>query len=111
RTPPASAAAPKPPGPQGVTWLMLRQKADLSPAFGIRDWNARGRFVVERLQAVARTSQAPLLNELTTRGVRHQSLWIVNAVRVDADATTLKELARRPEVERIIPEGTFYIPK
>ena len=85
-------------------------RPDLSPAFRIRDWNARGKFVVERLQSVARTSQAALLNELTTRGVRHQSIWIINAVRVDVDATTLKALARLPEVEQIVPEETFHIP-
>jgi hypothetical protein len=110
-SPGSTPAALPPPGRHETVWLVLRQKADLSPALAITDWNTRGRFVVDRLQAVARSSQAKLLNELSTRNVKHQPLWIVNAIRVEAEPTMLKELALRPEVERLVPEGVFRIPE
>ncbi len=104
--------AHEPPSDQrSAVWLVLRQKADLSPAFGIKDWNARGRYVIDQLQAVAQTSQADLRNALDRRGLSYQSAWIVNAIRVDADATTLKELAQRPDVERVVRDELFHIPK
>ena len=107
--PPASQPAAS--GPPVSAWLILKQKADLSRASTLQDWNARGRFVVEQLQATARTSQAGLLGELNLQGVSHRPLWIVNAIRVDADAATLKALARRPEVERVVPDVPFRIPR
>ncbi|NMO19901.1 carboxypeptidase regulatory-like domain-containing protein [Pyxidicoccus fallax] len=112
-TSPAAAPTPRAADPKQKTsaWLILKQKADLSRASTIQDWNARGRFVVEQLQATARTSQAGLRGELNLQGVSHRPIWIINAIRVDADATTLKELARRPEVDRIVPDVPFHIPK
>jgi subtilisin family serine protease len=108
---PASKSQPAAPGPSMSAWLILKQKADLSRAFTIQDWNARGRYVVEQLQATARTSQAGLRGALNVQGLRHRPIWIVNAIRVDADAATLKALARRPEVERVVPDVPFRIPK
>src|SRR4030095_8831764 len=57
-------------------WVILREKADLSPAFGMRDWNARGLFVFQRLQAVANSSQAEIRALLQSRGVEHRPFWI-----------------------------------
>jgi hypothetical protein len=94
----------------GAAWILLRQKADLSPAFGMKDWNERGRFVVEQLQSTARTSQGDLRDQLRSRGVEHQSFWLLNAIRVKADDETLKALSRRPDVERILRHEEYRIP-
>ncbi|WNG30167.1 S8 family serine peptidase [Cystobacter fuscus] len=105
-----------PPTPQArplrdnTAWVFLRQKVDLSPAFGMKDWGARGRFVVEQLQSVARTSQGALRTQLRSQGVEHQPYWLLNAIRVKADDETLKALSRRPDVERILLEEKYRIP-
>ncbi|QAT83776.1 S8A family peptidase [Corallococcus coralloides] len=111
-SPPAVASAHEPPsGQRTAVWLVLRSKADLSAAYGIKDWAARGRFVTQQLQTVAQNSQTNLRNELTRRGLKYQSAWIINAIRVDADATTTKELSNHPDVERVVRDVRFQIPK
>ncbi|GMT99913.1 hypothetical protein KH5H1_40330 [Corallococcus caeni] len=112
QVPPAGASAHEPPsGQRNAVWLVLRQKADLSAAPGIKDWAARGRFVTHQLQTVAQDSQTNLRNELTRRGLKYQSAWIINAIRVDADATTTKALSQHPDVERVVRDVRFQIPK
>ncbi|HEX5749558.1 MAG TPA: carboxypeptidase regulatory-like domain-containing protein [Archangium sp.] len=107
---PAEDPPPPPPAPARTAWVFLRQQADLSPAFGMKDWNARGRFVVEQLQSVARSSQGDLRDQLRAHGLDHQSFWLVNAVRVKADDAALKALASRPDVDHILQEGDYRIP-
>ena len=58
-----------------TAWVVLKAHADLSPAFAIHDWNARGRFVYERLSATARQSQAGLRAFLAGTGARFQAFW------------------------------------
>src|SRR5204862_5493639 len=70
-------------------WLMLSDQADLRPAGAMVDRRARGRFVVDQLKTVADQEQAGLLALLGARGVDYQPFWIVNAVRVRADAAVL----------------------
>ena len=93
-----------------TAWVVLKARADLSAAFAMRDWNQRGSFVVERLTTVAETSQAGLRRMLSARGVQFQSFWILNAIKVRADAATFEAIAARPEVARVIPDFTFRIP-
>ena len=91
-------------------WVVLREKADLSPAFAIRDWNARGLFVIQRLQAVANSSQAEIRGLLQSRGVEHRPFWIANTIRVTAGQAILQELRARPEVEQILADEVYEIP-
>lgn len=95
---------------EGTFWVVMRQKADLSAAYTMTDWKARGEYVVKQLQAVAATSQASINNRLSITGKGSQSFWIINAMKVTGDSTTLKELAARGDVEQILPEMTFSIP-
>ncbi|HLE99766.1 MAG TPA: S8 family serine peptidase [Gaiellaceae bacterium] len=98
---------------QGQTtfWVLLRQRADLSRAQGIQDWGARGRFVHERLTRTADASQSGLRSLLRKRGVPFEPFWIVNAIRVTAGESVVKELAAQREVERIIADGAYRIQK
>lgn len=92
-------------------WVVMRQHTNLQAAFTVKDWGQRGRLVVNRLQATANSSQAEVLNLLQRRGARHQSFWLVNAIKVTGNAALVKELATRPEIERIIADGAYEIPK
>ncbi|MCS6845138.1 MAG: S8 family serine peptidase [Caldilineales bacterium] len=89
-------------------FLLLADQADLSPAYEMRDWNARGRWVVETLQATAQASQPSLLKALNSPDLRKhvthwRAFWIVNAVAVRGDQTAAEKLAQRPEVAQIVP--------
>ncbi|MEP7083533.1 MAG: peptidase S8, partial [Betaproteobacteria bacterium] len=81
--------------------VVLRDKADLSVTRGLRGREEKGRFVAQRLQAVAAGSQAPLLAWLRARGIEHRAFWIANMVWVRVDAATAAAIAKRPEVERL----------
>ncbi len=97
---------------QGETtfWVILREKADLSPAFGMPNWEARGRFVYNRLEAVANQSQARLRALLAGRGAPHQPFWVVNTIRVTGDQALLDEISQLPEVEQIVADQVFPLP-
>jgi N-acetylneuraminic acid mutarotase len=92
-------------------WAELTQKADLSGAKAINSRAQRGEFVLDRLQSVANQSQAGLRDLLSARGVKFQPFYIVNAIRITAGDAVLREVADRPEVERILPTESFHIPK
>ncbi len=82
--------------------LSLQVAASSSPG-GQAARQARTAAVVSALRRTAADSQAPLLVELeagrTAGRVRsYESLWIVNAVAVEADRDTLLAVAARPEV-------------
>ena len=98
---------------QGETtfWVILREKANLKPAYSMNNWEARGQFVYQRLQAVANSSQAGLRSLLQSRGVAHRPFWIANAIQVTAGKTMLQELQARPEVAQIVADGAFQIPE
>ena len=96
---------------QTTFWVILRDKADLSPAFGTRDWTARGGFVYEQLTSVASGSQAGLRLMLQDRGAVYQPFWIINAIRVTGGQDILTDIAARPEVAEITADRTFEIPQ
>ena len=87
----------------------IRAQADLANlaiASGAGTQNqraARGAAVVDALRQTATASQAPLLADLAAglsagRVRSYESLWVVNAVAVEADRDTLLAMAARPEV-------------
>lgn len=96
---------------EATYWVILREKADLRPAYAMTNWEARGRFVFERLQAVANTSQASLRAWLRSRRVPHRPFWILNAIKVTSNKAILQELAARPEVAQIVADGAYPIPQ
>jgi subtilisin family serine protease len=95
---------------EATAWVVLKASADLSAAFAMKDWNARGQWVVDRLTSVADSSQAGLRRMLAARGVAFEPFWILNAIKVRADSATFDAVAARPEVAKIIRDVTFRIP-
>lgn len=81
--------------------VVLRERADLTPARGLRSRIARGRFVRDRLLQTARRSQAPLRAWLDRRRISHRDFYIVNAILVRGDRELVEAIARRPDVARI----------
>jgi subtilisin family serine protease len=97
-------------GSQATFWIVFGERADLSAAQSIKDWDARGRFVVDQLKAVATRSQNGVISALQARGAAYRAHWIVNTLQVTGERDIVDELARRPEVESIVLDGAFNIP-
>jgi len=83
-------------------FLKVASDADLSAAKAMPDKGARRQFVHDTLNAHASASQAALRGWLDTHGVRYLSFWINNSLYLyDVDATLVRELATRSDVERV----------
>lgn len=103
---PASLADPA----RATVWVSMRQVAPLARAATVRNWKTRGEVVTNDLQATAATSQASLQAFLASRKIPFKSFWIVNSLKVSAERSVIEEIARRPDVARIVPDGVFQIP-
>jgi subtilisin family serine protease len=93
-----------------TVWVLLKQQANLATARVQGDWNVRGQQVYEQLTTTATTSQAPLQVFLKSRGALFRPFWITNALQVTADKATLDEVARRPDVAKIVPDRVYLLP-
>lgn len=91
-------------------FVRVRGAADLSTAEAAGGRAERGQEVFQQLTGTARTSQAGVIDLLRARGAQSRSFWIVNAIRVVGDLALARELAARPDVERIEPERIRRIP-
>ncbi len=82
--------------------VLMKERADLSPAYGIHDVNKRRRFVYETLLRTAHTSQNALRAWLTSRGIAYRWFYTTNALLVKGDIRLIIEIARREDVARIV---------
>jgi Subtilase family/Carboxypeptidase regulatory-like domain/Domain of unknown function (DUF4394) len=90
--------------------VTMAEQADLSPAYQIGDWNARGQYVYDTLRAVAERSQANAKDYLDKLGLRYESFFAGNELYVYAgDLNIASALADLPEVALIRPSRTYYI--
>ena len=89
--------------------VLFRERADLRAADQLPNKDAKGRFVAEQLQRVARNSQRSLQQWLVLQHLPFQSFWITNALALRADATVIQAIAARPEVEKIIANPWIQI--
>jgi subtilisin family serine protease len=91
-------------------WVTFRDTAPLADAAKVKDWKERGRKVIEGLQATATSSQAGVRGVLRSRGIAHTSYWVANATRVTGPKALMRELAARPEVERVYADEPYQTP-
>ncbi|HEY7161107.1 MAG TPA: hypothetical protein VH815_07600, partial [Acidobacteriota bacterium] len=82
-------------------FIVLKTKADLSPAFKMATKVERGKFVYKTLYETAQKSQAPLQQLLKSRGIKFQSFYIINALLVTGDRKLVNEMAARDDVASI----------
>jgi subtilisin family serine protease len=97
-------------------FVVFRDQADLRPAYAIRDWKARGDFVLQALRETAHASQSQALAQVKSfvqqgqAAVTH-SYYIVNAVQVKGSAEVVEAMAARPEVAAIQPVRSHPLPE
>ena len=81
--------------------ILLREQADVSAAYAIKDQDARGWFVYNTLTQHAERTQRPLRAFLDTRHIAYQSFWAANMIAATVDRAQLEALAARDDVARI----------
>jgi hypothetical protein len=92
-----------------TVWVVMKPIADLTKVTS-RNWTARGLEVYRQLTSTAASSQASLIAFLSTKGIRFQSFWIANTLKITADRNTIAEIARRPEVKSVLPDKIYSMP-
>jgi hypothetical protein len=91
-------------------FVMLSERADVKPAYRISNRAARGRYVVQALQAVANRSQAGLRGYLRGQRVAFTPFWVENKIYVPQGTLELaRALAPRPEVAALVPEAVYTL--
>jgi subtilisin family serine protease len=90
--------------------VYLRDQADLSAAYTIADWNARGEYVYRTLADWAMSRQRDLLQQIGARRLTYQAFWAVNAVRVHGSIADAQALADRGDVALVRANRTAALP-
>jgi serine protease AprX len=88
-------------------FVVLADRADLSPAANLPTKTEKGRFVFQTLREKAQRTQGPIIEWLRERNIQYRSFFIVNAILVKGTRQIAAELATRPDVARI--EGNPHI--
>src|SRR6266436_5310301 len=88
-------------GQQAEFFVVLADRADLSPAANLPTKAEKGRFVYQTLLEKAQSTQEPILEWLRERNVEHRSFYIVNTILVKGDRQLAETLAARPDVARV----------
>jgi subtilisin family serine protease len=95
---------------QGDFIVTMAEQADLSQAYQIRDWSARGRYVYDTLTKVAKRSQSRAGAKVQARGLKGRSFIAGNQIYVrGGDLPLAQALARLPEVASIRAPKTYHI--
>ncbi|PZG56641.1 peptidase [Spongiactinospora gelatinilytica] len=91
--------------------VRLKGEASLATARTATTKAAKAQAVHDAKSAHANKSQAGLRRLLTERKAEHTPFWIVNAVKVTADAKLTSEIAALPEVAAIDPIDEIEMPE
>jgi subtilisin family serine protease len=81
--------------------VFLTEQADLSGSALLATKREKGKWVFERLTAVAERTQKPLVEALQSLGVEFKPYWVSNMIWVHGDMETVTKMALRSDVARI----------
>ncbi len=81
--------------------IYLKDQADLSAAYRMKDQDARGWYVYKTLKNEAARTQAPIKSMLASRGISYKSYWAANVVFAAGDRALVEDLAARSDVQTI----------
>lgn len=92
--------------------VYLREQADLSGARALGSKTAKGRFVYERLTAIARATQPSVVQTLDQFGATHRTFWVSNTVWAKGNLAVVQAVASLPEVAAIhaVGRGALELP-
>lgn len=89
--------------------VLFNQQTDLNSAYQLPSKEQKGQFVFQQLRYQAQKSQKPLKSLLDQDGIPYQSLFIINALRIQADKNILVKVAKRAEVSSILSNPTIQL--
>ncbi|MGE5786088.1 MAG: S8 family serine peptidase, partial [Myxococcales bacterium] len=95
--------------PQKTVWVKMKQKPSLAAAAASKDWTTRGKQVHSVMTSTASSSQASLVAYLAAEKIQYKAFWIANAIKIKADEDAIAAIAKRSDVERIVPDGGLTI--
>jgi len=88
----------------------MAEQADLSAAYLMKDWDARGWYVYETLKETAERSQVPVITYLEDNGLSYQSFIAGNEIMVfGGELRSIETLAALPGVAMIRSPRTATI--
>ena len=90
--------------------IYLADQADLSGAYRIADWDARGQYVYDTLTAHANRTQQSLRARLAKQGIASTPYWIVNAIGVQSTLADAAAIAARSDVAAVRAVRTATLP-
>ncbi|MFB8414759.1 S8 family serine peptidase [Streptomyces albidoflavus] len=96
-------------GGEASFFVVLKDQADLSGARGRKSHAAKAESAFKELRDKAEDTQAPLRAFLDRQKVGHQDFWIANTVQVTGDERLVEELAKRPDVARVVKEQRYTL--
>src|SRR5438128_774374 len=84
--------------------IFMVDQANVSPAYSMKDQDARGWFVYNTLYDNAAKTQRGVRDMLNARGINYQPFWVANMIVVyGGDRSLVESLAARDDVARIDP--------
>ena len=81
--------------------IYLKDQANLSTAYGMKNQDARGWYVYKTLKAEAARTQGPIKAMLASRGISYRSFWVANVIMASGDRSLVDSLAARSDVKTI----------
>lgn len=70
----------------------------------------KARRMYDHLNALATSTQKPLLDSLIAWGISHRSFYIVNAIQATLDSAVLEKLRHRRDLSTILPDFPLATP-
>jgi uncharacterized repeat protein (TIGR01451 family) len=90
--------------------VVMAEQADLSAAYDITDWSARGWYVYNTLREVASRTQAPIVSYAKQNGLKVKTLFTTNSVHVQSGTlSSAQEIAMLPGVALIREPRIAYV--
>ncbi|MCX5389756.1 S8 family serine peptidase [Streptomyces sp. NBC_00094] len=96
-------------GGEATFFVVLADRADLSPARAQRGHEKKARTTFDALRTEATRSQASLTAFLDRAKVGYEAYWIANAVKVTGDKALVAKLAARPDVASLRQERHYAL--
>ncbi len=82
--------------------ILLAQQADLTAAIQLKTKDEKASFVFNTLRQTANSTQVGLKAFLNQKNVKHESLFIVNAIKTEGNLDLINALAQRSDVAHIM---------
>ncbi|GAA1406211.1 S8 family serine peptidase [Catellatospora coxensis] len=97
---------------EGDFWIRFGDRADLSKAKAVKDWAERGTAVAQALRKTAAESQQKVRADLDAAGVKYQTFWATNAIKVSSGSLAMaQKYAAHAEVEGLYAPIVYQVPE